>query len=112
MTNLPAYARLCARATPESLRRNPVTAPHIHTFFRLAKQHGLPIARTWLLGALIFDNNPDLHTPETTTTSRHTSANPHSTYNHSSNRQLARLQQHIETASIETLHDDAHPTSI
>lgn len=111
MTNLSTYARLCANASVESLRRRPETAPHLPTFFRLAKQHGLPIARTWLLGALLFNSDANLHTPETAT-SRHPSANPHSTYNHSSNRQLARLQQHIETASIETLHDDAHPTSI
>lgn len=102
-----AYASLCARATPESLRRNPVTAPYVRTFFKIAKSDGFPIARAWLLGALVFDSDPNLHAPENApenAPSRHTSAQHPATRNHSSNRQLARLQQHIEAASADILH--------
>lgn len=102
-TDLAAKQRLTQNATPESLRRNHITARHAPTFFSLARQHGMPIARTWLLGALVLDDsNANTHasgaTLELQQSLDHALTDPHS-----SNPHLRRLQQHIETSAAHVI---------
>jgi len=53
----------CARATPETLRRNPLTSPYEVDFFNLAKRNGLNHARAWLLGRILIDQHTDPNPP-------------------------------------------------
>lgn len=54
-TVVPQYMRLAAGASAETIRRNPLTARYFSTYFQLARTHGTPNARAWLLGSIIRD---------------------------------------------------------
>lgn len=55
LTVLPQYMRLTSRASPETIRRNPLTAGYATTYFELARTCGIRHARAWLLGSIIRD---------------------------------------------------------
>lgn len=99
------YIHLCARATPESLRRHPVTSPYASTFFTVARRNGFNHARAWLLGQLLFDLHPEPHTAPTLPLQQDPQLPP--TDGQPPDTPRARLQQHIEAAAA---HVDTFPT--
>jgi hypothetical protein len=97
MTSLSPYIRLCAQATPETLRRHPVTTSYIETFFAVAKRNGLPHARAWLLGRLLLDLHPHANTSPSVVLQQDPQLPPLDLDAPPSPR--GRLQEHIEAAS-------------
>ncbi len=94
-----ALTSFCARATLETLRRNPVTAPYETTFFNVAKRNGLSHARAWLLGCILLDDHvdpdPQVHLP------LQQDAQPVALNRDAPGSPRARLQQHIENAALQ-----------
>lgn len=92
------YLRLCAHTTPETVRNNPFTAAYSDRFVLLAKRHGLPIARAWLLGALLFDLDAQRH-PSTPSLLAHHDHDVTPPPPQTPNSPRGRLQQHIESSA-------------
>ena len=95
---LPQAVRFCTTATPETLRRNRLTAPFSDDFFKIARVRSLRDARIWLLGQLVLNYHPDAHTPERVS---HPNPQPSSPHHQSPDSPRTRLQQHIETAALQ-----------
>jgi len=92
--------RFALRATAETLRNSPASS-HLPTFFSLAQQRGMVVARTWLLGRLILDESPETDpTPEV--------ADPHPRLDSSlrraqhANRTNTVRQQEVKSQSQQT----------
>lgn len=66
MNNTLRLRRFAFQATAETLRNSPGASRHLPQFFSLAKQAGMTVARTWLLGRLVLDDSAeaDPFTPE------------------------------------------------
>ena len=96
--NISQAIRFCNTATPETLKRNSFTAPHLSDFFQIARTCSLRDARIWLLGQLVMNHHPDSHAPESVP---HANPQPPSPYHQPSDGPRARLQQHIETAALQ-----------
>ena len=105
--SLNPYLQLCSRATPETLRRHPVTSPYLTTFFNVAKRNGLTHARAWLLGRLLLDLHPQPDTPRALPLQQ--DPYPLAPDDEPASSPRARLQQHIEAAAA---HVDTATTKI